>query len=249
MISMRDEAWSTRLRRHADQIAARFGERHDLDALLLYGSVARGDARADSDIDLLLLGPDCGQTIAALRTWIATVDPERRAGLAFHTRESFAELIHDGSRFLVHLRREGEVLIDRTGQLEGFLRAPWEPVSVDEEIAIELARLANYDRPELFGGRFLFPLAHVFTIGKAVVMARLADDGIFEFNRRRAFFAFERRFPAVARDVRVVAALEPFVALTRRHTASLPFSPSGPGAAERLEASVAAVRRIASVGS
>lgn len=235
------------LRSQARLIATRLGERRDVDAVLLYGSVARGDAGPHSDIDLLVIGCDSGQTILGLRRWLEDADPGRRAGLAFHTRESFVELIREGSRFLVHLRREGDVLIDRTGQLGHFLAAPWRPASLDEEIATELNRLAHYDRTEIFGGRFLFPLAHVFTIGKAIVMACLADVEILEFNRRRAFGACARRFPAVAQDARVIAGLEPFLARTRRQPIELPFPPEGVRAARELEAGVAAVRRIARV--
>ena len=236
---------STRLREIAERIAARLGKREDIDAVLLYGSVARGDAGPDSDIDLLVIGDDAGQTIAELRRWIADLDAEHRAGIAFHTRTSFAALVEEGSRFLVHLRREGNVLLDRTGQLQAFLASPWQPVSVDREIAVELDRLSSYDRPEVFGERFLFPLAHVFTIGKAIVMARLADEGVLEFNRRRAFAEYARRHPAVAPEVELIASLEPFLARTRRKPASMPFPPAGRAAAAQLESGVAAVRRVA----
>jgi predicted nucleotidyltransferase len=235
------------LRQVAGRIAARLGERADVDAVLLYGSVARGDAGPGSDIDLLIIGQDAGQTIAGLRRWVGELDPERRAGLVFHTRTSFAAIIEEGSRFLVHLRSEGELLFDRTDQLRGFLESPWQPVSVDAEIAGELERLSSYSRPELFGGRFLFPLAHVFTIGKAIVMARLADEGIFEFNRRRAFVEYARRHPAVAQDVETIARLEPFLARTRRQSSPLPFRPAGEQAAEELRTGVDAVRRVANM--
>lgn len=233
------------LRLTASAIGGRLSERRDVDAVLLYGSVARGDAHRDSDIDLLVLGQDADQTIACLRSWVGPADPDRRAGFAFHTRESFGQLAQEGSRFLVHLRTEGQILFDRTGQLDAFMSGPWQPVSVDTEIALELRRLENYDRPEIFGGRFLFPLAHVFTIGKAIVMARLAEEGHLEFNRGKAFEAFACRHPALAEDVVLVADLEPFLARTRRHRAVLPFPPMGGFAESQLQDCVAAVRRLA----
>jgi hypothetical protein len=233
------------LRTTAAQVARRLAEHRAVDAVLLYGSVARGDARADSDIDLFVLGPDQDQTIASLRRWVSGADPDHQTSLVLHTRESFGHLIHEGSRFLVHLRREGEVLVDRTGQLSSFLSSPWQPVSVDAEIALELERLENYDRPDIFGNRFLFPLAHVFTIGKAIVMARLADEGHFEFNRRRAFAAFASRHPNRSADARTIANLEPFLARTRRQQTALPFPPVGPAAQRGLRDGVEAVRRIA----
>ena len=229
----------------ASEIASQLAERRDVDAVLLYGSVARGDAESDSDIDLLIVGRDAGQTVAGFRRWVGSADLDRRASYAFHTRESFADLVDEGSRFLLHLRTEGQVLLDRTGQLTTFLSGPWQPVSVDVEIALALERLENYERPEIFGGRFLFALAHVFSIGKAIVMARLTDEGHLEFNRRRAFEAFMHRHPDKAADASLIASLEPFVALTRRRDAVLPFAPAGALAADRLQESVAAVRRLA----
>jgi hypothetical protein len=234
-----------RLRTLAGDVAERLSEDRGIDAVLMYGSVARGDASGESDIDLLIVGRDAGYTIGSIRAWVGSIDPDRRASYVFHTRDSFAELVREGSRFLVHLRSEGEVLLDRTRELSAFLARPWEPVAVDAEIALELERLHTYDRPEVFGGRFLFALAHVFTIGKAIVMARLADEGHFEFNRKRAFEAFASRHPSRAADVRVVHSLEPFMARTRRQATRLPFEPVGPLAESRLREAVRAVRRLA----
>jgi predicted nucleotidyltransferase len=233
----------------ASEVASQLSVRRDVDAILLYGSVARGDADRESDIDLLIVGRDAGQTVASLRRWVGSVDPDHRASYVFHTRESFAELVEEGSRFLVHLRTEGQILLDRTGQLTAFLCCPWQPVSVEAEIGLALERLQNYERPEIFGGRFLFALAHVFTIGKAIVMARLADEGHVEFNRQRAFEAFMQRHPDEAGDASLIAGLEPFVARTRRRGTVLPFSPAGALAADRLQEGVAAVRRLAQMRS
>jgi hypothetical protein len=168
----------------ASEVASQLSTHRDVDAILLYGSVARGDADSYSDIDLLIVGRDEGQTVAGLRHWIGSVDPDNRASYVFHTRESFDELIEEGSTFLAHLKTEGQVLLDRTGQLTAFLSRPWQPESVEAEIALALERLQNYERPEIFGGRFLFALAHVFTIGKAIVMARLAAEGHLEIKLR-----------------------------------------------------------------
>jgi Polymerase beta, Nucleotidyltransferase len=233
------------LAKMASDVASQLSQRRDVEAVLLYGSVARADADSDSDIDLLIVGPDAGQTVAGFRSWVGAVDPDHRASYVFHTRESFDELVEEGSRFLVHLRTEGQVLLDRTGQLTAFLSSPWQPVSVEAEIALALERLQNYDRSEIFGGRFLFALAHVFTIGKTIVMARLADEGHLEFNRRRAFEAFVQRHPEEAVDASLIAGLEPFVARTRRRRAVLPFPPAGALAEGKLQESVAAVRRLA----
>lgn len=80
-------------------------------------------------------------------------------------------------------------------------------------------------------------------------MALLADEGHLEFNRRRAFDAFARRHPQRAGDVELIARLEPFLALTRRHGVLLPFPPAGPCAERSLQDTVAAIRRVAETRS
>ena len=227
-------------------MAAELAKDPDIEGVLLYGSVARGDTSDSSDIDLLVIGARGERTTRDLRRAVALLDPDGRASFVFHTGETFDGIVRDGSRFLVHLRLEGQALLDRSGRLARFMGGPWTPVSVEEEIATELARLANYRRPEVFGGRFLFALAHVFTIGKAIVMARLADEGLFEFNRRKAFCEFVLRHPAAEADVNEIASLEPFRARTRREPQVLPYEPTGDRGAEGLRRGVAAVYRVAS---
>lgn len=241
-----DGSFALDLRQTADRIAAELAKDPAIEGVLLYGSVARGDTTESSDIDLLVIGAEGERTTRDLRRAVASLDPDRRASFVFHTGETFDGIVRDGSRFLVHLRLEGEALVDRDGRLGRFMSGPWTPVSVREEIETELSRLANYRRPEIFGGRFLFPLAHVFTIGKAIVMARLADEGHFEFNRRKAFREFALRHPMAESDINQIASLEPFRARTRRESLVLPYEPTGDRAAEGLRRAVSAVYRVAS---
>ena len=48
----------------AEQLAVELGRRGDVEAVLLAGSVARGESRPCSDVDLLVVGPD-SSTLAA----------------------------------------------------------------------------------------------------------------------------------------------------------------------------------------
>lgn len=215
-----------------------------IEAICLYGSVARGEAGPSSDIDLLVVGTDDALTPSAL---LDSIDPWRRGidvSIVYRTRSAMDEFLEEGSRFLIHIRREGVPLHDPHGFLDRWLAAPFEPMPAQEELDIELTRLELYDDPTRFGNNFLFCFAHVYTIAKAVVMARLADDSVYEFNRDRAFARFAALYPNTRSDIQTVQALRPFYGLVSRGRAEPPpfdFK----GSSRQLEDAVLAVRRIA----
>ena len=242
---MRSMTAQERLQAEATAVVEALAERRDISAVLLYGSVARGEANDGSDIDLLVVGHHAGITSAKLRRALGLDTAGTRVSLVFHTPESLSDAFSQGSRFLVHIRREGVPLLDRDDILRELLSRPWMPMGIQAEIALELGRLEAYDRPEVFGGHLLFPLAHVYTIGKAIVMALLAEDGTFEFDRGRAFETFARRYPKRAEDAQLVQRLEPFRAATHRSCRRLPFDPYGEDAPQELRRGVDAVRRLA----
>ncbi len=71
---------SSRRRSRIDEVRAWAEGRHDIRALALVGSHARGDARPDSDIDLVVL---CSEPLRYLRSteWVAAFGPVRRSRL------------------------------------------------------------------------------------------------------------------------------------------------------------------------
>ncbi len=94
------------LRRVCDGLKARFGDR--IDRLVLYGSRARGDARADSDYDLALFLKDYrtfGQEVAEI---VALTDP-----ILFETDQEFsvlpfpAEHYHRRTMLMHEIRKDG----------------------------------------------------------------------------------------------------------------------------------------------
>lgn len=121
-------AWFDRiLEAAAAAVAETYGER--LVSLAVFGSVARGTPRPDSDIDLLLVARDLSelrmQRVAQFAPVEAAVAPllarARREGV--HTdlspvSKTPAEIAH-GSPLLLDMTREVRILHDR----EGFLRA------------------------------------------------------------------------------------------------------------------------------
>lgn len=194
-----------------------------VEAVCLFGSVARGDEGAASDIDLLVLGRDRGLRARTLSDALSGRLLSNHLSIVYHTPETLAEHLHRRSRFRVHLQREAEILFDRHGMLRAALEAA-EPVNTFDELQTHAHSLASFDDLDRFGGRFLFALAHLYRIGRAVVLSLLAERGVFEFNQARAFALLADALPENAADVERIAHLRPFAELTNGHEVDpLPF--------------------------
>jgi predicted nucleotidyltransferase len=211
----------------------------------LFGSVARGTATAGSDIDLLVLATDPLLTPSVLAARLPSRLAADEPVISSFTPDSLSGYLRKWSRFGVHLRREGIILHDPTGTLRDLLSEEI-PVSVEAELEVQRRHLRDYAHVDRFGGRLLFPLARIFSIGRAVVFARLAAGGTLEFDRDRAFTEMARREPALAEQIRLIQGLAPFYDRVRDQepAAPLPFSPVGAEAEARLVQARDAVARL-----
>jgi predicted nucleotidyltransferase len=232
------------LEEHAARATKHLARRHpSIDGVLLYGSVARGTPTEWSDIDLFVVVTSGTITVRRLLTTAAEVTP-RILGIVVHQRQHLPMYLGSGTRFVEHLYREGRVLLDRSKTLTDLLSQDPPPVTATAELGTELERLEVFADPEPFNGNFLLCYARVYTIAKAVVMAKLASDGIFEFDRDRAFQRFADRWPQTADAVAEVTRLRPFYAMVNdREPGSLPFDWTGDG--RQLKRSVQATRQLA----
>ncbi len=166
--------------RIANRLVKSFSE---IDAVLLFGSVARGDANRWSDIDLLVTGSEASLTAARIRKALSR-SRAGRVSLVYYPTKAFRKHYRERALFIAHLKREGVVLFDRLNLLRAMMSKPFAPiVDVSDGINAQLKKLSAYSDPKRFNNNFLFSLSHLYSVGKAVVMLGLAKQGVLEFNR------------------------------------------------------------------
>ena len=87
-----------------------------VDAIVLYGSVARGEARRDSDIDILVISPDPGKTREALSEirgdFAYEYDYRFFLSLLHYSREELYKLQQMRSPFFQEITEDGVILYD-----------------------------------------------------------------------------------------------------------------------------------------
>jgi len=193
--------------------------------LCLVGSVARGDDRPNSDIDILVVVRE-RQTPSGLLAQLPQRLQGRRLSLICKSRDALARLAQDGSLFLAHARMEGRVFYDPEGLLgAAFDVSARTPLNTSRELRSRVASLRHYRHLDRFGGNFLFALAHLYGLGKGAAIARSAQVGTPTFVKSDALDELVTGHPELREDVKIIQRLRPFYDLTRGHrVATLPFS-------------------------
>ena len=215
------------LRENAVNVAEHLERLPAVEGVCLFGSVARGSDSEASDLDILVLGSSADTTLRDVRGALPEELRGGRVALSYHTPETLAAHLRRWSRFGAHLQREGRILFDRHGHLAGIL-AESPAVSTRAEILAQYRHLQNFEDLERFGDRFLFVLARLHRIGRSVIFALLAEEGVLTFDREEAFEAYATRHPEQAGAVELVARLRPFAELVRlERPRPLPFEPLG----------------------
>jgi hypothetical protein len=233
------------LRQLAERAACALRDAPDILSICLLGSVARGDARPDSDIDLLIVAEHQMRRDDLLARIPLTAHDPRLSFITYSTERMRTEAA-SGSLFLHHVRLEGVILHDREGTLrQGLDVAAARPPNVPAEIERQLKRLRLYREPERLNGEHLFALAHFYAIGKAIAIARCVALDQPVFVKSEALRTVAHHHPEFADDVAAIIELEPFYDLTRDcPRAPLPFSPTN--VEHKLARATEAIERIAS---
>jgi predicted nucleotidyltransferase len=231
----------------ARSIAQTLATHPDVRGVGIFGSVARGDAGDESDIDLVVLGAHPEITRRSLMRLLPEDLRARHLTMLCYTDESLGRLMESGTSFSEHLRLESTVLFDQDGALRKLLRLrPTSRIPVRVELDAELAQLDVYRDLSLFRGNFLFVLAKLYSIGKAIVILTLSADSKPTFSREIAFDLFQQTHPRVAGASKTIRVLRPFHRLVTRHVEEpLPFPYRG--CEDKVTEAIAAIHEIAEV--
>jgi predicted nucleotidyltransferase len=236
---------SSPLRELASTASALLSEYPQVVGVCLIGSVARGNERPSSDVDLLVL---CARPTNArqLREFLADRRlATDRLSLLPYTEASWNRQVGRGDLFVAHVVSEGIPLHDIEGRLARALDgASRRPRDVLVEKTRQLARLAPYRDIRRLNGNCLFALARIYSVGKAVAIARTVELGSPRFVKEEAFETLAQQRPKLRPAVTRVAELRPFYDLTlERFPQALPFDYHG--AETVVEAGIVAVGELA----
>ena len=191
-----------------------------IEAILLFGSVARGDVQAESDIDLMVIASDPIRSaeVRGRRSARSTVRPRSPATAGTPSRRP----ARTSWSFFVHLREEGEVLyggprlmrsLDRTRRPDSTV---WKG-----RLRTELDRLDRFDDLDRYSAGYNLPLARIFRSARYSCMLENTAAGETAFSRDACFDIFARRHPEVSAETEQMERLWPFHARTQgRQTAA-----------------------------
>ncbi len=123
-----NETYQKAAREFADRVVSTLGD--DVDSIVLYGSVARGEAKEDSDIDILVVSPDEHSVRERLSHIRNDMDSESNyrflISLIIYSRDHFLWLRNNGSPFISDIVRDGMIIHDNgtfLGLSKGAARA------------------------------------------------------------------------------------------------------------------------------
>jgi predicted nucleotidyltransferase len=123
-----DDTPSARYRAAAEEFATRVHNAlgDEVDAIILYGSVARGEATEESDVDVMVLSPDPARIkprVSRIRTELSCdLDILFLITLVHLSRKMVTGLLEEGSPFLKEVLTDGVALYDN-GIFESLRRA------------------------------------------------------------------------------------------------------------------------------
>lgn len=195
-----------------------------IEAILLFGSVARGDVQAESDIDLMVIASD---PIRSAEVRAALGEEHRSTSITCHSWDTLAAARDDEWSFFVHLREEGEILYGGPRLMRGLDRTRRPDSTVWKgRLRTELDRLDRFDDLDRYSAGYNLPLARIFRSARYSCMLENTAAGETAFSRDACFDIFARRHPEVSAETEQMERLWPFHARTQgRREPPLPFEP------------------------
>lgn len=190
-----------------DILPERFLDHVDIEAAALYGSTARGDSEAHSDIDLLLFTRN--QRKRPIYDYVVErlSQVRDRLSVVIYSQKEIDFLNDAKSLFLLHLSREAIVLFDKTGYLSGLLRA-FEPKPSYLEDFTKSTALLDPLRTVVRGSpNQLHRLSYTYSLFRVFGVYLLAERGIYEFSKAKMARQLAESLPSLAKEVESLSSL------------------------------------------
>ncbi len=96
------DRYNTELVEDARNVAAQIRRLFEVEKILLFGSGARGEARASSDLDIIVVGESEWSFKERQRALYGAVDPPRGTDMLWYTPCELEQMRTAGSSFLRH---------------------------------------------------------------------------------------------------------------------------------------------------
>jgi len=184
-------------------------EHPDVEAAALYGSVARGDVEAHSDIDVLVF---CRRSRKLpihdyLSTQLRYLG--NRLSLVIYSEKEMQFLSAAKSLFLLHLSREANILFDKDGYF-GNLLTTFTPKHSYKEDFVKSITLVDPLRSQVFGApNQLHRLSYIYSLFRVFGVYLLAEGGIYEFSKDRMAKQLSVDFPSLVDEIHSLSMLRP----------------------------------------
>ena len=178
-----------------------------VEAALLYGSVARGDAESYSDIDLLALCP-VGQKRSVYDGLSATLSRHfERVSLSIYSKREMNFLANAKSLFLLHLSTESVMLFDRTGWITNLVKDFEPKQSYDDDFRRSLELLVPLQTKVTNAPNQVHRLAFAYSLFRVFGVYLLAARRIFEFSKAKMSQSLIQAYPHEEGNIRFLSDL------------------------------------------
>jgi len=213
-------------------------------SVIVFGSVARGEANERSDLDVLIVVEDNETRAAVLRS--IREGPLREMSPLVLTRDALMRGLPVRPSFVAHLLDEGVSVYETPAwrDIEANLAAAVDDVdALAAEVERRTKELEPLAHPERFATSPVTAMSHLYGVARALITARLLQLGIHEYSWQRVFDRYAEIHPELISDLDAVKALRPYYECARgRPGAEVPTRAVAP---EDLRKLVASVERLA----
>lgn len=198
--------------------------RRDVVAAVVFGSTARGDNDERSDLDILIVvtEPDAERVMldAIVRGPSPVISP-----VVF----TVDGLLHEAAMrpsFIAHILDEGLTVMSASQWdrlLPKLRRAAADRDALAREVRRRVRAVETYRDPERFESSPVTVLSHLYAIARSVVIARLLQQGVHEYNWHRIFDTYADLEPQYRSEIEALKNLRPYYDYARsRRGARMP---------------------------